>query len=352
MKNYIITLILFLFAVTAYSQEVNCATAIKDAEEMYRNGNYESAVQLLNSILKQCTLSKREKEDAYIILTQACLEKENYVDANHLIVKILNNDPNFKLKEKLYQEDFYAYYNRIKIRPMLSAGLLLGSNSPNFSIKKVYSVYNSAKYSATYKPTMGYQYGAFAEWQFYDNISVVAEGAFSKMGYNRTINGTSIDTFKLSYSEQIKSFETSLYVKKYFLHKQFKPFIYAGGYITALQKSTASVDLDYKLADPIAGGIDNYNSSENNIDVIAMRNKTRQGIVSGAGISYKSKNFLICAYASYRVDISKHITNSQNRFKNDDLLFKYYYVDNDVNLSRIDVSLSVSYIFKYSIKSK
>ena len=83
-----------------------------------------------------------------------------------------------------------------------------------------------------------------------------------------------------------------------------------------------------------------------------MRNKNRQGIILGAGVSYKMKNFLISADAGYRVDVGKHITNSDKRLKNNDLLFKYYYIDNDININRIDITLCVSYIFKYSIKSK
>ena len=172
------------------------------------------------------------------------------------------------------------------------------------------------------------------------------------MGYERTITGIDVNKPVLNYSEVLKSFETSLYIKKYFFHKQFKPFVYAGGYFSDLTKATADLELTYKLKDNITPDVDNYYLSQNNINVLNMRNTKRQGVISGIGISYKTKNILISADASYRMDIGTHLTNSTNRYKNEQLLYEFYYIDNDVNLSRVDVSLSVSYIFKYSVKSK
>ncbi len=355
--RYIIPILMLLLSATyGYSQTVNCATSIIEAEDMYRAGKYDDAIQLLQTALKGCSFSKREKEDAYLILTQAFLEKENYREANHLLVKILNNDPNFKLKENLYQEDFYAYYNKIKIRPMFSAGLKLGINFPRYSIKHVNKVYNSANDSLAYKPETGYMYGIFAEWQFYDNIAIAAEGCFSQMGYKRIIQVPPYklpgsDSLMLNYSEVMKSLETSLYIKKYFLHKQFRPFVYLGGYLSSLNSATANINLSYTSKDPIAGGSDHYNLSDST-NVLTMRNKIRQGVVSGIGISYKTKNVLISANAGYRMDIGKHLTNSDNKYKNEKLLYKFYYIDNDVTLSRLDLSLTVAYIIKYSVKSK
>ncbi len=349
----VIIMVVLLPSISGFAQsEVNCITAIKDAEEMYKEGNYDNVIQILNASLKQCILSKREKEDTYLLLAQAYLEKENYAEANNLFVKLLNNDPNFKLKENLYQEDFYTYYSRIKIRPLFSAGLKLGVNYPHFSIKDIYSVSNANNYSSDYQPQLGYSYGAFAEYQFYDNLSVVTDNCFSKMSYNRTINGTDVNKSELNYSEVLKSFESALYVKKYLFHKQFKPFVYLGGYFSDLTNANANLELTYKLKDKITPDVDNYDISKNNVDVLNMRNTKRQGVISGIGISYKTDNFVISADASYRLDIGKQFTNSANRYKNEQLLYEYYYIDNNVNLSRLDISLSVSYILKYSVKSK
>ncbi len=349
---FIISLLLMASSITGYAQKpINCATAIKEADEMYREGNYDNAIQLLKTAFKECKLSKREKEDAYLILAQAYLEKEQYTEADQLFIKLLNNDPNFKLKDSLYQDDFYTYYNRIKIRPLFSAGLKLGLNFPHYAIKNLYSVNNANNYSLAYKPEVGYSYGAFAEWQFHNNISFVTDNDFSKMGYSRTINGSDVNKSILNYSEVLKSFETSLYVKKYFLHKQFKPFVYLGGYYTHLNNATSNVELTYKLKDNITPDVDDYYLNKSNVDMIGMRNTNRFGAISGIGVSYKTKNILLSAAASYRVDVGKNLTNSANRYQNEDLLYTYYYIDNNVNLSRVDITFSVGYILKYSVKS-
>jgi tetratricopeptide (TPR) repeat protein len=354
MKNkafYIIFILLCLNSML-HAQDINCATSVKESEDLYKNGHYERAISLLDSTLKQCSLSKREKEDAYIILAQANLEKENYTEANRLLIKILNNDPNFKLKENVYQEDFYSYFNRIRIRPMINAGLKLGVNFPSFSIKNVYSVYSTSKYGQAYSIKPGMQYGGFIEWQFANKISIVGEGFFSRMFYSRTIPGTSSDSLMIDYSEALKSVETSIYLKKYFSKKQIKPFVYCGAYFSKLTAATGNIELTYNLKDVITPDIDQYYLSKSNINMLELRNAKRNGMVLGTGISYKFKNFLIFADAGYRFDIGKYLNNISNAHKIEELSYRYYFIDNDVMLRRWDLSFSVSYILKYSVKSK
>ena len=77
-RYFVIVLFVVLSSGISYSQQLNCGNVILEAEEMYRKGIYEEPIQLLNSYLKACRLSKLEKEEAYILQTQAYLEIGNY----------------------------------------------------------------------------------------------------------------------------------------------------------------------------------------------------------------------------------------------------------------------------------
>ena len=65
---------------------------------------------------------------------------------------------------------------------------------------------------------------------------------------------------------------------------------------------------------------------------------------------YRIKNFTFRADARYSLGLN-YITNSNKRFMNEDLIFKYYYIDNAVIMDKIEFSGAIAYIFKYEVKS-
>jgi len=351
-KKLFLTIYLSLLLIPVLAQSNDCDKKLKNSELLYESGNYAQAANTLNNFLKDCSPSAREKEQALILLTQTQLEQENYKEAQKLLVRLLNQEPNFKLKEGIYQEEFNDFFRKTNIFPSLMLGLSTGINIPHYRIKSVYQINDSVSYSEKYKAVNGYTLGTYFEYQFIKGFSGKLEGTFNKFGYQRNLKSSSIDAYNLLYSEEIKTIESAIYLKKYFFDKPLKPFVFAGFYLANTTSSSANVELNYQKLDNLTQEMDIFELNRNRIDVLNMRNKYRKGLDLGCGINYKSQNWIISGNTGAKLDINSLLNKASNRYANDNLFYTFNYIDNDIVLSRINIAVSVAYIFKYHIKIK
>jgi hypothetical protein len=118
-----------------------------------------------------------------------------------------------------------------------------------------------------------------------------------------------------------------------------------------MRQAQGNVELNYIYTNRFTQDGEPKNLTRNNVDVKDMRNTKRFGINAALGSSFTKDRFVISVEAKYLYDLS-HLTNPEKRYNNTELLYNYYYIDNDVSMSRIDVSLSLAYIFNYKVKSK
>ncbi len=331
------------------TDQVNCVSLIKDADELYHSGEYDRCLSLLENGMKDCHLSKREREDAWIIRARVNLEKDNIPETDHALIKLMSTNPNFKPKEGAYQEDFYTRLNKISVRPMLSLGLHFGFNDAIYSNAKTYSVLEGVDYSAPYKSSPGYDVGGYVEFEFLNNISVNLGLDYSSLSYTRNLQGA-VNNFSAMYNENLSYLSTPLYLKKYFGAKAMKPFIILGMNYSMLRRAVADISVQYTATDPTTNESDHFSISGNSIDQRPLRTDAIYGIVVGAGCSRRIKNFMFHADGRYVIGMN-YFTNSFNRLNNEELILKYYYIDNAVTINKIQVSVSVAYIFHYHVKT-
>ena len=329
--------------------ELNCITFVKTAEGLFNAGDYVSCINLLERGLNECSLSMDEKEAAITELIKAYLETDNLGMTDVYTKKLLKNNPNYELKKDLVQPDFVRLYNSYRIRPLLTAGIKAGLNFPIFNVAKTYSVYDSVDYEAPYKSRTGYQFGVSGEVEPIRNIAVCADINYAAIKYERSIDG--VKGWNLNYKEKMSEFEAAGYLKIYFTKKRLKPYIIAGAYVSRLSDAVANVSLTYKTIDRLTLQLDEYSISQNNISQNNQRTIFNNGVLVGLGARYKISNILIGAEAYYSVGLT-NLADGDRRYSNSDLLYNYYYVDNDFKVNKIMVSVTASYILKYSVKKK
>lgn len=331
-------------------EESNCATLVKDAEVLYNSGNYEECLALLQKGFNECKLSKREKEDAWILRARINIEKDRIEDINKSLVKLLKVNANYKPKEGAYQEDFYTYFHKVTVRPALSVGFHFGLNVPVYTVAKTYSILNSVDYNAAYKSLPGYDLGGYAEYEFLKNLSVNLGCDFSSLQYKRSLSGTA-NKYNAEYNENLKYLSVPLYLKKYFGNKFTKPYLLVGGSYSSLQKAIAEITVGYTAVDFLTNSSSNFAISKSNIDQKPMRTSVVYGAIFGAGCSHRIKNFLFHVDARYNMGLN-YFTDSNKRLNNEVLTYSYYYVDNAVTINKIEVSGSIAYILQYHVNAK
>jgi hypothetical protein len=356
---FILLNLLLLIPILGIGQNMNNYTSnLKNAEELYSSGKYEEAKQQLLPILQvlngrdvmdrfvtRVTFSDDELEKIYTLLAQIYIETGEEEQAKTALVELFKESPNYS-PGQLYQVDFYRLVKTVEVRPKFYGGISIGLNKPLFKVTQVYSIYDSTDYAAKYQSNYNYVYTGFLEWQFMKNVSINGAYSYSKMAYERNILRNGIDSFALKYNELIYSNELGISIKKYFSNGRLKPFVGLGANQSSVRQALAGADLNYVTN--IYGVNEKQNLTKNNIEVGDLKNTRRLGITSFVGLNYKINNLFLAIQLRYLNELNNFI-NENNRYNNVDLMYTYFYLDNDVILKRIDMSISVGYIFKYKI---
>ncbi len=363
-KGLKLLLMFFLLGESTFSQIADSAVSYNEALELYNQGHYED-------VLKSFTQNHRNgnkisEQNWRILVAQTYLELKMVPEANKTLVQLLKSNPNYLPIEGFYQEDFYTLVRNILVRPRFSMGGKVGRAIPTFTINKVYSVYDSTDYAAPYNKANGYCYSIFFQENFNHNFALVLDYSYSKYGYKRDLMRQGVDNFALKYAEVIYSNELGISVKKYLFknnklkfigpvspipHRGSGPYITLGGYYTKMRQAQGNIELNFLAKDTAGRYINAKNFKLENFDVKDMRNTKRYGFTAALGSSYTLDRIIISAEAKYLSDFTR-ITNPDKRTSNDELLTNFYYIDNDVSMTRIDVSVSLAYILGYKVKSR
>lgn len=344
--------ILFLFFFLHFSLKMkaqnNCDQNLKQAEEIYNNGDYDNCIKILEKSLKECNFSKKKKENALELLAKSSLDQDNILQAETYVRSLLKNNPYYELKETSTHEDFDLLVKKFDVLPLFSIGLRNAGVQPKFEISKTYSILENVDYNVPYKTnkTILLYYG-YIEYEFRKNISINVDIVNFSIQYNRSFS-KNMD-WTMLYNEKLSFIEVPLYVKKYFLlGKNVVPYVSLGAGYLRIREANATSQIAYTNEALFTEEDINY-SSTGNIDVLNMRNKNNFEWLAGAGIGFKFKNLGIFIDARYCGGLNS-LTNSSKRFDNTALTNNYFYIDNSVKLNKYELGISISYTLKNLIR--
>ncbi len=347
--SFIFLVILLMSSNNSFSQN-ECNNKLKQAEELYTSGEYDNCVQLINTSLKNCSYSKKEKETAYELLVKCYLETDNLFEEDIYSRKIFQNNPFYDLKETNNSEDYNRLIKKYTVLPQLSFGIRNTALRPNFKTTKVFSVLldDNINYEAPYSTnkTLLMYYG-WIEYQFKKNISFNVEFTGLNIDYSRDLSKTN---YTVSFKEKMSFFESPLYLKKYFLAtKSIFPFASVGLSYLKLLKSTANAQIQYLTESYITGDKTIHSSTLSDIDMLSIRKQNNLLILIGGGVGFRFKNFGLYIDARYYRG-ANNLTKTSNRFSNSSLINDYFYIDNSIQLNKFEGGISIRYTFKNLIK--
>jgi hypothetical protein len=352
----------------AYSQLNEDASYLKQAEDFFNQGLYNEAKAALTGIMLTCfdntaltaatrkasrytIYSKSEVEGALILWARIHIEKGETEIAEKAIYRLIEFNPNFKPSSGIYRESFYTIFKSYSVSPRLFVGAGIGMNKPTFKVKQVYSIYDSLDYSAKYLSKAGYIYTGFIEWQPFKNIGINTNYGYSKMILNRSLQGLHQNRTYLNYEEVIYTNELGATLRKYFLDSKLKPYIGIGIMYSKMRQSLSNIEINYSTKDRYTSVTKERTITKNSIDMVDFRNKNRFATLYAIGLRYQFKNLLFFAESKFNIDFVD-FNNASNPSNTQELGYLYYYIDNDIVLTRFDFSLSMAYIFGHTIKSK
>ncbi|MFT5513237.1 MAG: hypothetical protein ACI8SE_001643 [Bacteroidia bacterium] len=327
-------LLMFVFvhvSGTLFSQIDPCVTYIRDANEKYQEGWYDEAIVKVKKSLSDCPLTKTEKIEAYKLLTLNYIAIDKIEEAEASVAAIMKINPNYEADKLDDPAEVIALYQKYKPIPYLKVLVMGGLNVTSVQANKLHSVtqHQNLNDLDNYTRTPRFQFGVALEYKTYKSFWLQTGLLYRAVSYtNQLLN---VQERTISYTEDIGYFDIPFVVKHYFLQDRFRPFAQAGLNLSFLNSALGELSRD-NISDIV--------------DRKSQRKSLYTGYSVGVGASYKVKDFSFQAAVTY-LKTPANFNKAGTRYDNLDLVFKYYYLDNDFAMDNLQFNLGISYNLGY-----
>lgn len=176
-KLVVVALILFLFAaprlVTAQQQprgQTTCAQTLRLARSIYENGRLHELPDIMKDCISKTEWTTQERVDAYKLLTLAYIYLEEPEQADAMMLKILQTDPEFKPNDNIDPAEFVALWRTFRTEPVYRWGIKAGANAtqPN-----VHSYTPPNEGTESYNYGFGFQVGGSVEVSILNDLLIL-----------------------------------------------------------------------------------------------------------------------------------------------------------------------------------
>jgi hypothetical protein len=134
----------------AQQKTTTCAQTLRLARSIYENGRLHELPALMGDCIAKTEWSTQERVDAYKLLTLSYIYLEEPEQADEMMLKILQTDPEFKPNDNIDPAEFVALWRTFRTEPVYRLGVKGG---PNATQPNVHS------YSPLNEGTENYSYG-------------------------------------------------------------------------------------------------------------------------------------------------------------------------------------------------
>jgi hypothetical protein len=353
MKRIVFILILFSGCCLVNGQtgdssvkaDSGCLAVVNEADRLFQEGIYERCIDVLEGVLRTCSLSKSEKTIAMELLAKAYLETDDPGKAESTINQMLNHYPHYELKEQNNPESYNRLVRKFKIHPRLSIGIRNTLDWMSYNATRTFYL-DGIHYDEPYTKELegilndfNWMYYGWAELEFDGGLSINGDLIFKWTNFKREIE---TPDFNLTFREQDNFVEVPLYLKKYFpVGKYVLPYVTAGMGWLYMTKAVGNATKDYPEDVPSV--------TTGDINMLEMRNRNTFEWIAGAGIGYKIRNLRLFLDVRYYGGMNS-ITDPEKSLINNILVNDYLYIDNFVRLNQFELGASVSYTFINSVK--
>jgi len=321
--NVLLTILFVLSQLTAVAQD--CGDLLYEANQMYEAGELEEVAEFIEGCPK-LGLSKAERFEAYKLLAITYHELDKVEESGKAMEQMLRDKPNYQNIPNGDPTQFIRAVAKYNVSPSSFVGFKFG---PTFTSVNVTEVYTDLPYDQNYNSHAGYQLGLVYERVLANKLSAEFGASF---------NGTSIskqtsveDKWNQQHFENIRFFQTTLGIKKYFgLMPGTDFYIVANGGLAFLSFANMTVAFENEIEG-------NLNTSAK--DVLEERNKMQSLVGLGLGISQQIPKGQLSVELNYSLFLSTY-GNVDKRMNDLDFIFNHQHISDDLKLRTALVNVS------------
>lgn len=325
--------------------QVDCSIILKDAQKLYDNGVIERVPTMLTSCLKS-GFSKEEKLQALKLLTLTYLFEDKLLQAEKSMMKILKIDPEYAVNTAVDPIEFINLHSTFRTEPIYTFGVKGGLNFTSVSQEEEFGVGDIVNNSGTYMTEgSGFQVSGMISRHIIEGLSAGIELSYIGRKF-KYLNSSAYEFSSLQSSETQNWFSIPIIASYSFLRdKKLQPFAEAGfvpSFLLSAKSSLTRTYLDNSL--PTVTGAE--------VDIIELRNTSSSWWSTGVGAKYKVSKGHFILTVNYLIGI-KNQALTDNRYTNQELIYKYHYIDSDFFINNLLISVGYSYsLYNPKLKTK
>ena len=341
--SHLIYFCLLVFFTTSFQIKAQdaCLKALESAESFYSNGKPENVPDLLATCLEK-GFDKEQKIRAFELIILSNLYLDNDFMAAEYMLQLLKFEKEFELTGREPME-FKKLYNSFRTYPIFMIGMHTGGNYSFVRSGRLYSLSTIQRDSMNYQSNIGFQVGMTADLQIGKHLLLATGLNISRLNY--TFNHNLFDFTRYSLIEKQTLLNIPVGIKITTGGKKIKPYISLGASMDLLIRSDIQISRSFPN-NPIV------EITGQDINVTSIRRRQNYHIYGGIGFKLKvPKSFL---FMEARISNGRlNQVNTNARYNNDELIYRYGHVDNDFIINHLSISTGIQYNFyKPKIRGK
>ena len=327
-----------------YSQEAgSCAEKLKNAQTLFQEGHVEQVPSMISECLKS-GFNREESLAAYKVIIQSYLLEEKLEMADSTMLAFLKINPEYQISPTDHSS-FVNLFNEFKVKPVVQIVLHVGTNMPFLTFiapKTVSGVPDQKLYSTK---ALNLLVSFEAKFELTKRTDLNFEAGYSKVVFS------SVEDFmgfgKVNYSETQNRIEVPVSLTYNFKgFGKFTPYarLGLGGAFTLSSSAKVSFDpTDLNNPGRRTGPDLDRKGSRIFMDPFAQ---------IGGGLKFKIRGGYFTGELRSNIGFLNQVTRGGDPVTEQELDFKYNYVDDDFHLNTLNFSLGYTRIFYKPSKRK
>ncbi|ANQ48983.1 PorT family protein [Flammeovirga sp. MY04] len=334
MKYYFLLVIAFLMLQNLQAQE--CEEAYNKANTFYTEGKLLQVPMTLQDCIDQGFESSSKQLNARRLVILSYLYSDNIEEAEIAMLALLKENSEYKPTSSDPAE-LRNLWGKFRTRPIMSFGVFGGATYNSANVSQTYGVGPEENHSEVeYKPNLSFKVGVSYNYFLSNNVQINISPSYESVAFQTEENPLDISE---SLLKETQSFiDMPLAIRFVLLpNKKLRPFIGVGGSAKLLLNASIEGEMVYESPDVV-------DIEATPIDITKQRKNLMYGAMLQAGFYLKTRYSHWTVMASYYYAL-QNFNNPNNRYDNNELIFNYGYVDNDVRMDILTLTVGISIDF-------
>lgn len=336
MKNIVTLFIFALVSGNLYPQN-KCVVNLRIAEQEYEMGRIERVPLLLQPCL-QTGINAEDKVRAMRLMVLCYLYENKEDSAEYMMEQLLRTQPGLSIDPQTEDARFVKLFKTYRTEAVRGLGVTGGIMRSRPRILQQYGI-NPAPVPSTGRSVGNgiYMGVAFTQYLF-PHLEMYTELRFAREEVR--FNEQPLEFADVSYTETNDLLELPLMLTYFRGTGQFRYFVEAGFTTSVMMRAWANPQRTYNNQ----GVVSHSDISGSQIQVYDQRRHLQLTPVLGIGFRRQFKRSYFFGKINYAPGLINH-AKADSRYNNPDLLYEYYYVDDDFVVNRL--SYSAGYVFLF-----